>query len=395
MTSPSLRYRLPQKAIKGDCPNCSPKYRRTLSRYIDTRSDEPLPELYGRCDREVNCGYHLSPYAKGPSGLSYADEVYQCWKEETQRQPAYHLTYLQSVSQNPPVSQPGKPVHSIPEDVFQQSIGHYERNQFARLLSRHFGAQVANQALTQFQIGTSSRWPGACVFWYIDEQNRKRGGQIKLFDDNWHTVKYVNAAGKKCIKTDWVHTSLAYRLAQKKQSYPAWLTAYIEQKEFSPCLFGLPQLVTVPKDKPIALVEAPKTAVICSLYFDQYVWLAVGALSYLNAERLAPLIGRSIIAFPDAALLGKDFKYGKAYLNWSRKAEQLRKADVDHPAFQIDVSNFLEQIVTDLGRQEGIDLADCLLADWQGYPPDWDKPIEPNAIPSLKITTLEKYLNYD
>ncbi|GAB4042281.1 hypothetical protein GCM10028774_53880 [Spirosoma jeollabukense] len=70
-----LRYQLPRKAVKGDCPQCGPRHRRTLSRYVDTQTSDPLPELYGRCDRESNCGYHLSPYHKGASGLSYHDEL--------------------------------------------------------------------------------------------------------------------------------------------------------------------------------------------------------------------------------------------------------------------------------------------------------------------------------
>ncbi|MFD2937623.1 PG0870-related protein [Spirosoma flavum] len=42
-----------------------PKHRKTLSRYVDTQTGEPLPGKYGRCDQESNCGYHLKPYYKG------------------------------------------------------------------------------------------------------------------------------------------------------------------------------------------------------------------------------------------------------------------------------------------------------------------------------------------
>jgi hypothetical protein len=56
----------------------------------------------------------------------------------------------------------------------------------------------------------------------------------------------------------------------------------------SPCLFGLPQLLTADADQPIALVKAPKTDVISTPYFPGFIWMAVDALSCLNAERLAP-----------------------------------------------------------------------------------------------------------
>ncbi|WP_461116809.1 DUF6371 domain-containing protein [Spirosoma jeollabukense] len=83
----------------------------------------------------------------------------------------------------------------MPEEVFQQSLGFYERNQLAILLKTHLSEDTATALLQRFQIGTSSRWPGACVFWYIDEHNRKRGGQIKLFGGDFHTVKYKDAQG--------------------------------------------------------------------------------------------------------------------------------------------------------------------------------------------------------
>ena len=210
------RYQLPKKAIKIDCPQCGPRHRKTLSRYIDTQTDEALPEVYGRCDRASNCGYDLNPYHKSPSGMSYADEV----REQNQMLPMPKSWFRMAGKQKrngvsrrgfietvttmegatpqqaeavarfifdkpaTPTKPAPRPVCSIPDEVFSQSIGHYGQNQFARLLVRRFGNEQARALLDRFQIGTSARWPGACVFWYIDEQGRKRGGQIKLFDED-------------------------------------------------------------------------------------------------------------------------------------------------------------------------------------------------------------------
>ncbi len=364
MQTSTLRYQFPKKAIKSDCPQCGPKHRRTFSLYIDTRTGETLPEAYGRCDRESNCGYHLSPYQKGPSGMSYADMVFEQWKADNP---------LTTKSKRPfTIAQPLKipsavaSVYSIPDLLFESSIGHYERNKLAFLLYQHFGVSIGNDLLERFRIGTSSRWSGACVFWYIDEQNRKRGGQIKLFGDDWHTVKYVDRDGRKRTKTDWVHSAYAYRCDQKKQVYPDWLQAYIDQREFSPCLFGLSQLLTTPSNQAVAIVEAPKTAILCTPYFPQFVWLAIGALSYLNVretglQRMAPLKGRNIVLFPDLS------KNGSTYAKWRKVADELQSY-----GFQIVVSDYLEQRATDEGRIDGLDLADYLLDQWKGYPPDWD-----------------------
>lgn len=401
MPSATFRYQLPKKAIKIDCPDCGPKHRKTLSLYVDTQTGEPLPEIYGRCDREDKCAYHLNPYEKGPSGLSYYDEVKartsggpipKAWFSTAAKQKHKGVSkqgIITSLIQTEsatleqaervvaflfdrPTARPtvaiaqleDNPVFTIPEDVFNQSLSRYEQNQFAYLLRRHFGVSVADDLLKRFNIGTSSRWPGACVFWYIDEQKWIRGGQIKLFDDTFHTVKYVVKDGQQRSRTTWVHSSYALRCNKLNQPYPAWLTAYLDEKndvQKSPCLFGLPQLLTAPTDQPVAIVEAPKTAVISTPYFPGFVWMAVGALSYLNADRLAPLRGRKIELFPD---LSKD---GSAFDRWNRVAGELLSQ-----GFQITVSTYLEDNATKEEKAAGLDLADFLLDQWIEYSPDWD-----------------------
>jgi hypothetical protein len=397
MDARSYRYHLPPKAIKSDCPACGPRHRRTLSRYVDRLTGEPLPDIYGRCDRETNCGYHLNPYHKEASGLSYFEQMKarnslsplpKTWFKQAAKkkfeggskqaiitwliqQQGATLDQAERVAAflfDQPETRPIPQIISqnqlctIPEEVLEQSLTKYERNQFAWLLRRHFGDQVADDLLKRFKIGTSSRWPGACVFWFIDELNRIRGGQIKLFDETFHTVKYVIKEGEKRSRTSWVHSAYARRCDQQNQPYPAWLTAYLDERnqvQKSPCLFGLPQLLTAPLHQPVAIVEAPKTAVICTPYFPGFVWLAVGALSYLNAERLAPLRGRKIELFPD---LSSD---GSAFERWNRVAGELLAQ-----GFHITVSTYLEDNATDDEKMTGADLADFLLEPWQGGTPN-------------------------
>ena len=169
--------------------------------------------------------------------------------------------------------------------------------------------------------------------------------------------------GEKRSRTTWVHSSYAQRCNEQKVPYPAWLTAYLDERndvQKSPCLFGLPQLLTAPADKPVAIVEAPKTAVVATPYFPGFVWLAVGALSYLNAERLAPVRNRKIELFPD---LSKD---GSAFDRWNRVT-----GDLLAQGFTITVSTYLEDNATEPERAAGADLADFLLEQWNQYPPEW------------------------
>ncbi|GAB3639716.1 DUF6371 domain-containing protein [Spirosoma arcticum] len=402
------RYQLPKKAIKADCPQCGPRHRKTLSRYVDSRTGEALPELYGRCDRESNCGYQLSPYQKTASGMSYADEVNQYsqmppipklwfriagkWKRngcaregvvsgfqdaligatpEQAEKVAKFIFDKATRSTQPTLT---TPIYCIPDEVFSPTLGHYQHNQFARLLSRQFGNSEALTLLQRFQIGTSARWPGACVFWLKDEQHRVRAGQVVLFANDWHKANYADQEGNQKVCISSVSHGLLRRYRQQEQPAPDWLTDYHKNAPRWPILFGLHQIATAPVDQPVAIVEAPKTAVVCSALIPDFVWLAVGALSYLNAERLAPLRGRAVKLFPD---LSKD---GKAFARWSKVAD-----DLNTKCYQISVSDLLEQGATNQQKEQGLDLADFLLntpvvvhtlAEWATNPGSICRPYE-------------------
>jgi hypothetical protein len=357
MTATAYRYHLPKKTLKGDCPQCGPRHRRTLSRYVDSQTGEPLPEEFGRCDRESNCGYHLSPYHKDPSGTSYADRMFEQWKQDNplpnHGQKPYARTYPanpkppQTVSSSP---SPPKPIYSLPDEVFRKSLGHYERNQFATLLRGHFGPHKADELLLRFQIGTSAYWPGATVFWLIDEQSRARSGQVVLFAEDWHRAKYEDREGKQRVCISSVSHGLKRHHRSSGNNVPDWLTDYHDNAPRWPVPFGLHQLRGTSEQQPVAIVEAPKTAVLCSAYFPDFVWLAIGAKSYPNAERLAALRGRRIHLFPDL----------NAYADWVKKAEALRAE-----GFQISTSSLLEDQATEQQRAEGLDLADYLLQPQQ------------------------------
>jgi hypothetical protein len=295
--------------------------------------------------------------------------MYEKWKANNLQQRWPKVKHRHSIQ--PKCINSEQPVYVISEKVFIQSLGCYERNQFARLLRQYFGESKANELLQRFYIGTSSRWPGACVFWYIDEHGRKRGGQIKLFADDWHTVKYTDREGKKRVKVDWVHSALKYRLERDGKSLPDWLLDYIDNGERSPCLFGLPQLLAAPINQPVAIVEAPKTAVLCTHHFPQFVWLAVGALSYLNAERLAPLYNRHVVLFPDLS------ENSRAYAQWSNTANELRKK-----GFSVTISDYLEKRATDEHRAKGLDLADYIFQSSDIYP---DERLDSNQPPNTYI----------
>ena len=303
--------------------------------YADEQKGPPLPkewfQLAGTWKRQ-----HLTR-----QGIVLALIQEGATPEQAERVVAY--VFDKPAAQQPA---PPTPIYSLPDEVLTKSLGHYERNEFARFLSGRFGYEGAAQLLQRFQVGTSSRWDGASVFWLIDEQNRVRGGQIALYDQTGHKVKYTDREGNRRVCITSVRAALKWKY--RDVTPPGWLADFPDDAETWPVPFGLPQLQTTPVDMPVAIVEGPKTAIICSHIWPGYIWLAVGGKSYLKPERLAALRGRKIMLYPDL----------NAFADWQKRAETLRAE-----GFDVSVSDLLEQLATDEDKANGLDLADFLLRE--------------------------------
>jgi len=284
------------------CPSCQQRDK-TFSLYIDTETGEHIHPTVGRCNRESNCGHHYTPkqYFQD-NNISF----------DTPQPKAYKPR---------PVTPPQKPVSFIPVEVFKASLKAHETNHFVQFLINLFGVEVASQLVSRYFIATSKHWNGATVFWQIDTQGKVRTGKIML---------YSPTTGKRVKNLElpvyWVHKAL-------------------KQPEFElrQCLFG--EHLLIDKTKPVAIVESEKTAVIASVYLPQFVWVAVGSLTNLNAEKCSILKGRTVTLFPD--LNGFD--------KWSSKAKEL-----SHLAI-FTVSDLLERKATEAEKKQGFDLADYLI----------------------------------
>lgn len=320
-----------KKGSRHTCPNC--EKRREFTRYEDTRTGELLPGEYGICNRLDRCGYHLNPYKDGYSQrvweLEKGDQ-FDSWKFQPPR-----LKIL-------PKAQP--PASFISNEVFKGSLSSYEGNAFVLYLISLFGEDVAGKLIGRYFIGSSNHcfrnrdFPdyisevGANVFWQIDKQGRIRSGKIMLYDP----VK-----GKRIKKpfnhVTWVHKKLR-----------------LEGFELRQCLFG-EHLLKGDEFSPVAIVESEKTAIIASVYFPQFIWLACGAMNNLNAERCGVLKGRHVILFPDL----------NAFEKWSAKA-MLLTGELSGTLFS--VSDLLERQASEADKSEGLDLADYLTRfNWQRF----------------------------
>jgi hypothetical protein len=301
------RYKLePYKGMNSRyrCPSCQQR-NKTFSLYIDTRTGEHLHPTVGRCSRENNCGHHYTP------------------KQYFQDNNFTFLTPQPKAYKPRPIALQPKPVSLIPVEVFKASLNPtaFENNHFVTYLIGLFGVEVASQLVSRYFIATSKHWNGATVFWQIDTQGKVRTGKIML---------YSPTTGKRAKNLElpiyWAHKAL-------------------KQPEFElrQCLFG--EHLLIDKTKAVAIVESEKTAVIASIYLPQFIWVAVGSLTNLNAEKCSVLKGRTVMLFPD--LNGFD--------KWSDKAKEL-----SHLA-KFTVSDLLERKASEAEKKQGFDLADYLV----------------------------------
>lgn len=288
------------------CPQCQRKNQ--FARYFDKETNSPLASHVGRCNRELKCGYHYTP---------------KQYFEEQQRLHPKPFRPPATIAKNQPLPPPQKKITPLPFELVARTCKEYNRNNLAQYLQCLLGIDTANNVLTQYRVGTSKHWPGATVFWQIDTNEKVRAAKIMLYDsNNGHRVK------EPYPHITWLH---------KVTDIPGY--------NLSQCLFGEHLLKQYP-DKPAAIVESEKTALIASAWQPDFNWLATGNLNGLSRERCQPLkdTRKPVYLYPDAGAVDK----------WREKASKL--ADIA----TFIVSDITERHATPEQLSEGYDLADYL-----------------------------------
>lgn len=310
-------YQLERGSRKFRCPSCGEK---RFVRYV-SENGSYLDDEIGRCDRESSCGYHLTPKsyfeANGvqcsiPGVLNKLNKVNA-------------LNALNTIERKlNKIEQPLSKFGVIDNSFVTRSLERANENHFLNYLLSFIDVEYVQKAAQRYLIGTAKG--GRTVFWQIDTKGKARTGKI---------IAYNPQTGKrdKSVHPSWIHYELK-RAGALPQDF-----------EHRLCFFG-EHLLT--KDtKPIAIVEAEKTALVASIFLDNYTWLAVGGKSYLKAHKLLKFKNRKIVLFPDA----------DGYGFWSKEAEHAKREGLN-----ITVSRLIEDTATPQEKAQGYDLADYLLS---------------------------------
>lgn len=280
------KYSLDRSSRKFMCPNC---HKKTFVKYIDAETNHYLDSDIGRCDRESKCQYHKTPNGNKPL-----------------------VNLDQPIIQTPPSSHNDK--------VLGYFGRNHTNNHFVSYLLKHFVPVDVKQAIERYYIGTSNYWNGATVFWQVDEQLNVCAGKVMLYNPE---------TGKR-VKKPYPHINWMHRVLQ--------MNNFVLQQ----CLFGIHNLCDYSKGSTVCIVEAEKTAVIMSIIFPGYLWLATGSKSNLKKQLMLPLKPYKIILFPDKT----------EYKDWNTKMVNLKKC-----GFNMSCSSLLEH----KNLEEGGDLVDLML----------------------------------
>jgi len=274
---------------KFECPSCGEAGR--FVRYIDRVTEEYLEGDYGKCDRENNCGH----YVKAPT--KFVEEG-----EKIKVLPNIKNLYESSIYKR--------------EDYerFREKLN--KPNVFMRAMIKRFGKEAAVRVWDEFYL--ANFYDGGIVFPYVFQGNVKTG-KVMFYDQTTHR--------RKDKPEFWLHNygQDGYDLEEKDGRYTVNVTPYVDHKfKLSNPLFNWDAIQANP-NKFICLVEAPKSAIIGSAAFPEYVWVAAGHLQGIQPYKFPYNNNRHWIVFPDLGSIKYQGIQMTNELYWKTKLGELKE----------------------------------------------------------------------
>ncbi|UFH51820.1 DUF6371 domain-containing protein [Spirosoma sp. KNUC1025] len=293
------------------------------------------------------------------------------------------------------------PVYLLNKAYYKQCQSQFDRNGLYEYLRNRYGTEKANDVFALYHLGTSHRWKYlgyfSTAFPQFDSRGNLRQVKIMPFDAmNGRRVKKNQSAqvwnsrthGYEPTEDDTDKIFFAGKSIAKQFGTH---NPYLQQ-----CFFG-EHLLAVYSNKQVAIVEGESTAIVCSLIWPEYTWLATGGSmggSWFSPERFQILRGREVVLWPDT---------GK-YEEWKKKASQ-----VSHLVKSLYVSDYVEKNTpSGLGN---LDLRDLLTMPCYyphnsdkpiygeqlivepslTYPVEWDETNPPDAKPTIRVQSIREW----
>lgn len=310
--------------------------RRLFLKAVGKSSDVGLKFFIDRCkEKGISPNDYLAPAALADSFQSRGS-----WRQNNNQTNHNHQqpTPKQATTMQPFTTLPtANTIHKI-DYKWVERFGQGQDSSFHRsvVASGLLTAEELQAASEIFHLGTTK--DKRVVYWQIDAEGRVRDGKLMAYDEHCHRVKPGEHDTQSSVS--WA----GFELRQCGLLDKNW--------EATHCLFGLHQLNSRP-DAMVCIVEAEKTAVICSQKFKDSIWMAAGGMEQLNVDKLRPLVGRQVILYPDTDPEGETYK--KWYdIAWRARCE----LEMD-----IAICDVLEKNATPEQKEAKIDLVDFIEKD--------------------------------
>jgi hypothetical protein len=245
---------------KMPCPACG---KLSFVPYVDATGEMIAPTV-GRCDHLQSCGYHLTPR-----------EWFTTHPTEFKPQPIM-------------MPQPTTPPEvidlcSVEEWDARGSDKYYTDfcgNCAERGLRKYFDDEAVHRAVDRYHLQAWSHHHNT-AFPAINQAGRVTDVMIIGYQPNLHRNGI-------CFR---YHGTQEWQQEQRQK--------HLENGfRFSPCLFG--EHLLAQSSGTVCLVESQKTAVIGSIYFPEFTWLATCGCEQFKEAMLRPLKGREVYVYPDS-----------------------------------------------------------------------------------------------
>lgn len=149
-------------------------------------------------------------------------------------------------------------------EVVNKTLRNKLENNLLKYLRSNYDSCKVDVVKNKYFIGTSKEL--GTVFWLINKQGKAKKAKVSFYDLN----------GRRTNK---------------------FQVPYKNINGFYSCLFGEHLLKN--NSKPIILVESEKTAIVASIEFPQYTWLAYGGINGLTDAKIDVLRNEKVLIVPD------------------------------------------------------------------------------------------------
>lgn len=270
------RYK-PGGGNRYTCPGCGKH--KCFTRYVNTETGEYLDDACGKCNHELSCGYHYKP-----------KEYFAEHSERSERETFIKRDFMVKKEVAKTVR---KTIGTIDASYVEKS--HSGASTFVKWMERTFcRPEDLQRVYEDYMLGATR--DGGVIYWQIDKDGKVRTGKVMHYWMNGHRVAdEEDFARYRNMPFDVHSPSPTYFV------HPRLLRDGVLPKDWRlvQCLFG-EHLLARRKDDVVCLVESEKSAVVCALFYPQYVWVATCGSKGLSVEKLVSLKGRRVVVFPDS-----------------------------------------------------------------------------------------------